>query len=224
MPPKVRISVPSHEVLQAFRSCRPLDEDFAVSLCPALMEVCKMIGETQGLGWEWPCLALICCAPGLSPRDVMDLAPSIPVRAVVWGCLCHPGATNSSGVIRIFGKAIGRVLKRMQAHETIVGQLQGNGNHYEAEERQLLAGGGSVAACGLQMSSERNRSAALSIEPEINVFFVVDPARNDSRCSSGWEVVGWCYLAPTCHEWIQCIHSTGLFLQYVQCRPRAGSI
>ena len=170
MPPKVRNHVASHEVLQAFRACRPLGEAFATNLCPALMQVCKMIGETQGLGWEWPCLALICCAPGLSPQDVMNLAPSIPVRAVVWGCLCHPGATNSSGVIRIFGKAIEIVLKRMQVHESIVGQLQGNGNHYEAEERQLLAGGGSVAACGLQMSSERNRSAALSIEPEINVF------------------------------------------------------
>ena len=55
-------------------------------------------------------------------------------------------------------------------HEATVAQLQGNGNHYEVEERQLLAGGGSVAACGLQMSAERNRSAALSIEPEIDVF------------------------------------------------------
>lgn len=38
-----------------------------------------------------------------------------------------------------------------------------------ATRRQMLAGGGSVAATGLQMASPANRGAAVSVEPEIDV-------------------------------------------------------
>ena len=38
----------------------------------------------------------------------------------------------------------------------------------EAPRRQLLAGGGSLAATGLQMSLSQNRGAALSVEPGID--------------------------------------------------------
>ena len=48
-----------------------------------------------------------------------------------------PGATNSSGMIRIFGKAIEIVLKIMQEYETLVGQFNNHGRKYKAPERQL---------------------------------------------------------------------------------------
>ena len=160
----------SKDMLEAFRNCPQMDAAVGRSFCPAVVDVCTMIGDTLGLGWEWPCLALMSCAPALSPRDRMEMFPSNEIRAVVWACLCHPGATNSSGVIKVFHRALGTIMHRMEQCETAIGHANGQNAKFKAKKRTIVAGGGSVAATGLQMASEENRSAAVSVEPEIDVF------------------------------------------------------
>ena len=111
----------SKDMLEAFRNCPQMDAAVGRSFCPAVVDVCTMIGDTLGLGWEWPCLALMSCAPALSPRDRMEMFPSNEISAVVWACLCHPGATNSSGVIKVFHRALGTIMHRMEQCETAIG-------------------------------------------------------------------------------------------------------
>ena len=60
--------------------------------------------------------------------------------------------------------------------------------------RQLLAGGGSLAAIGMQMSQEQNRGAALSVEPEVEqilAWFTAESAIDKGVPAKLWDGVTW---------------------------------
>lgn len=78
--------------------------------------------------------------------------------------LLHPGATNSSGVVKTVANAVATMFDWLHIQENSGRPAE---DAEEVPRRQLLAGGGSLAATGLQMSLQQNRGAALSVEPEI---------------------------------------------------------
>ena len=87
----------------------------------------------------------------------------------MWVLLLHPGATNSSGLIKMAAEAVQLLLTWVHEKEI----KRAKREVAEGEEpvlpprRQLLAGGGSIGATGAQMSLKQNRSAALCAEPEL---------------------------------------------------------
>ena len=143
---------------------------------------------------EWGLLALLSVVSALVPRDRFVLCPSIKTASAMWICLVQPGATNSSGIISVVAKSVTQLLARLHKHEVEVAERpEGSPDDVIPPRRQLLAGGGSLAATGLQMSKEENRGAALSVEPEIPGVALVYAGKYGGRRCSG-EIVGWCRM------------------------------
>jgi hypothetical protein len=118
-------------------------------------------------------------------QDRLEIAPSIVLPSVIWACLLHPGSTNSSGVIGAISGALEKVFVRCHQDEERAARAaavaRGGAEDYEhPPRRQVLSGGGSLAATGLQMSQEQNRGAAVAVEPEIEhiVQWLTAPALN----------------------------------------------
>ena len=91
-------------------------------------------------------------ASGLVPEDRFEPAPSISIPSSLWVVLLHPGATNSSGVVQAIATSVATMFDWLYAYENnrdLAAQRE------EAPRRQLLAGGGSLAATGLQMSLQQ---------------------------------------------------------------------
>ena len=91
----------------------------------------------------------------------------------------HPGATNTSGVLRVVTLAANLLTARLQkyadATRKVVAERESpppsDGAAVESvhpPQRLLLAGGGSAAAAGMQQRLAENRGAALSAEPELD--------------------------------------------------------
>lgn len=115
-------------------------------------------------------MALLTVVSGCIPEARFHFAPSIQIPASLWICLLHPGSTNTSGVGGTVTKAINLMLDQIYLEEynaeAQLAQRDGREPVYPSK-RQLLVGGGSVGATGMQMSKAENRDAAIAAECEI---------------------------------------------------------
>ena len=193
-----RLQEPSdEEQLRAFRACPPLDEAAARQLCPDIMATVMQITNTLGVCWQWTLAAMLSMVSGLVPQARYELAPSVEVPASMWVVLLHPGSTNSSGVIRLVIQSLQRLFAWRAVEETARAEAEvaEGENVVYPPRRQLLAGGGSLAATGLQMSLPQNRSAALLAEPEIGSllqwFGGGDSYIDSSAVAKVWDGVSW---------------------------------
>lgn len=193
--------------LRAFRACPELDLQALRELCPEVVATAAQLADTLSVCPEWSLLALLSIAGGLVPRDRFEPAPSISISSSMWVCLLHPGATNSSGVIRVISMAVEKMFERLwrfemqEAEKTHAAAVEAAGEEAEAipdlqlpPKRQLLAGGGSLAATGLQMSLGQNRSACLSAEPELDQvlsWFTAEASIDKGAPAKLWDGVTW---------------------------------
>ena len=159
------------QVLEAFRHCQEPNWQQASRLLPDVVAAAESISETLGVTPLWALLGLLGAVGLAHPRCRLELAPSIEVPPSLWICLCQPGATNSSGVIKVFSTAIQQLFarrfqdERRQHEGGADGEPDGAGAA-RPRMRKGLAGGGSLAAVGLQLSQKQNRDAALAVVPE----------------------------------------------------------
>jgi hypothetical protein len=185
------------EQLRAFRSCPPLEVQECTRLLPNLMRVAMMVSATLMVCPEWGLFAILTIISALVPADRFRHCPALKVSSAMWVNLLHPGATNSSGVIALVARTVEKLMTRLHADEKR--EAEENTPADEATtyppKRHLLAGGGSLAATGLQMSQGQNRSAALAVEPEVDG--VLSWFRQEgSSCDKGapgklWDNVNW---------------------------------
>ena len=182
--------------LRAFRACPKFDVTQAASQCPEIMGVMTLISNTLGVCVPWVLAAALVIAAGLVPQARYELAPSVSVPSSMWIILLHPGATNSSGVIKLVVETVQLLMSWLAELE----EQQAKRETAEGEEvvypprRQLLAGGGSLAATGMQMSQHQNRSAALCAEPEIGQllqWFSCDSGIDASAVAKLWDGTAW---------------------------------
>lgn len=123
---------------------------------------------------RWIFLALLVVVGALVPKDRFELAPSIAISSAVWAVLLHPGSTNSSGVVSLASSTLDLLMRRQhpvdvakakaefedakadfEAAQDAAG-VDGADNHGDLKKpklvlpppRQVLAGGGSLAAMG----------------------------------------------------------------------------
>ena len=195
--PLLRQEPSDDDQLRAFRACPPLDAAAAPRLCPEIMTVVMQITSTLGVCWQWTLAALLSMVSGLVPQARYELAPSIEVPSSLWVVLLHPGGTNSSGVVRLVIQTLQKLFTWRADVEAAAAEAateEGKDVEYPPR-RQLLAGGGSLAATGLQMSLSQNRSAALVAEPEIGSllqwFSGTDSGIDSSAVAKIWDGVTW---------------------------------
>ena len=162
------------EILRAFRACPRLDVEQARQHAPDIMKSIEPLADSLCVAWPSVLLAVLVATASLAPEDRFELAPSVTVRSVVWACLLHPGSTNSSGVVGCIADSLMKLCQRDfkdrdRAARAEAEARTGNLSTYqEPHHRDLLAGGGSLAATGIQMAKEGNRGAALVAEPELD--------------------------------------------------------
>lgn len=191
MPPSKASCPDDDEQLRAFRACPVLKPEPFEAWLPDVMWAAHMLADTLAVCWEWGLLALLTVASGLVPEDRFEPAPSISIPSSLWVVLLHPGATNSSGVVQAIATSVATMFDWLYAYENnrdLAAQRE------EAPRRQLLAGGGSLAATGLQMSLQQNRGAALSVEPEIEQvlsWFTAESSIDRAAPAKLWDGSDW---------------------------------
>ena len=118
-------------------------------------------------------MALLTVIGALTPKDRLELTPSIVLSSACWAVLLHPGSTNSSGVVRVAAMALEGVMRRQHPADIEAARRQHDAEaqveaaeHEAAQDaahempplkkrkftppakREILAGGGSLAAVG----------------------------------------------------------------------------
>ena len=212
MPPQKRKSeqdcaAPSEaEQLAAFRRCAPADEDKARSLLPQVVSTMELLSSTQCVDWSWLLLAAAAGVPQLSPRDRLQLCESILIPGSIWACLIHPGATNTSGIIKMVTKAWELIYARRNAVEEAAALAEARAQMASQEggdapakvvappKRKGLAGGGSLAAAGFAASQTQNRGAMFAVEPEVHgiiSWLAQESAIDKAVPGKLWDHVTW---------------------------------
>jgi hypothetical protein len=175
--------------MQAFNSIPHINTEAARKLLPHLVEVCELIGNTQSLAWNGVCAGLVTAVCQLSPRDILELCPSIETQGSLWTALLHPGSVNTSGLLKVLARAMEIVYDRLHKDEVqkakdehkvecdrLQEEARANGTDITKvclpslklpPKRKGLAGGGSLAAGGFAASQTQNRDAMTAIEPEL---------------------------------------------------------
>ena len=189
------------QVLRAFRACPKLSPDQAAELCPEIMQVVNLIGNTLGVCWQWVLAALLGIAGGLVPQARYELAPSVEVQSAMWVLLLQPGATNSSGTVKLVVQTVQLLMDWLHQLETQEHQqVLATATAADTEKpqrpvlRHLLAGGGSLAATGVQMSLKHNRCAALCAEPELQqllAWFGGESGIDSGVVAKCWDGTQW---------------------------------
>lgn len=133
-----------------------LDSEFPALLTGLQRASHTFFGEEQGRK-RFNLLTYMSC----DCQDALEIAPSVVVHSVIWACLLHPGSTNSSGVVGVISASLEAICRRRHQYElaqaAAAAEREGETEWERPPQRQLLAGGGSLAAAGLQMSLEQNR-------------------------------------------------------------------
>ena len=103
---------------------------------------------------NWVLAAMLSVAGGVVPQARYWLSPSVDVPSSMWVLLLQPGATNSSGVIKLVVQTVQLLLQWQSDAETkaVAEDATPEDDKVYPPRRQLLAGGGSIGATGLQMS------------------------------------------------------------------------
>jgi hypothetical protein len=184
------------EVLHAFRTCQKLDAAVVRAHCPEIMEVVELISNTLGTCWQWVLASALVVTAGLVPQARYQLASSAEVPSSMWVILLQPGATNSSGVVELTVQTVQLLMTWLAKHEDDEARRNTNPGDEVIfpPRRQLLAGGGSLAATGMQMSQTQNRSAAVVAEPEIGQllqWFSCEGGIDSGAIAKLWDSVDW---------------------------------
>lgn len=208
--PKTKRAPTEEEMLQAFRMS-PQDPpvESARGHVPAIMQAIEPLAASLSVRWPAVLLAVLVATAALSPEDTLEIAPSVKVRSVIWVLMLHPGATNSSGVTGCIADALQRIcardfdeakvkadreLQRAAAAAAEPDTQQGAPETKEPPRRQIIAGGGSLAGTGLEMSQEKNRGAALVVEPEVDhviQWFTNEVSVDSSAPGKLWDGRAW---------------------------------
>ena len=193
--------------MEAFRTIPEPDGRKAAELLPGLMEICTLLGRTQSMSWLWVLVSMATVSCQLSPKDRLDLCPSVQVHGALWTALLHPGSTNTSGFLKALHKAMELIYawanhRELQAaraaYEQEVEIAEGNNvkppKFVPPPKRKGTAGGGSLAAAGANAAQQQNRGSFTAIEPELNgilAWLVHESAVDSAVPGKLWDAVTW---------------------------------
>lgn len=200
MPPKARTIPPTdEEISRAFRACKQSEPAKFEALLPEVMWAANSLSKCLAVCWEWGLLSVLTVISGLVPQDRFEPAPSISIPSAMWVTLLQPGASNSSGAIKVQASSIEIMFTTLHRDEINKAKRDAEmaGSEPPAElppKRVLLAGGGSLAATGMQMSQPQNRSAALTVEPELEQllsWFTAESSIDKGAPAKLWDNATW---------------------------------
>ena len=114
----------------------------------------------------------------MAPTAVLFPLPTLPIHPVLWWFLFHPGAYNTSGIIKLYGEVLQLVEEDINAaraerrrtwaeqHSSSSGREEGRGSNPYVGAVSLAGGSGSLEGEGKQMALPRNLGRSISFMTE----------------------------------------------------------
>ena len=76
------------------------------ALFPELADDWQKIGNAMQVPWQFVMVLDLTMAAAMAPTAVLFPLPTLPIHPVLWWFLFHPGAYNTSGIIKLYGEVL----------------------------------------------------------------------------------------------------------------------
>ena len=96
--------IPENLIMGFFQKLEtiPFPEDVFAQHIPELVSTWDTIGRTQSVSWPWVMMHELALTGFCTPTAVLNPENPIDVFSLTWTFLLHPGATQSSGLTRMY--------------------------------------------------------------------------------------------------------------------------
>ena len=144
-----RAAVDEKSILETFQNAHgvPFPKAELTGLLPELMQHCGLVADSLSVPGSWALLGEICAASFLAPTSVVYAEKTLPIFTMPWAFILHPGATQTSGLMSTYGKA----LRQIELWENEFQRQRAKERHEVAMERARA----SAAAEGAEESAAK---------------------------------------------------------------------
>ena len=148
------------------------------ALFPELADDWQKISNAMQVPWQFVMVLDLTMAAAMAPTAVLFPLPTLPIHPVLWWFLFHPGAYNTSGIIKLYGEVLQLVEEDINAaraerrrtwaeqHSSSSGREEGRGSNPYVGAVSLAGGSGSLEGEGKQMALPRNLGRSISFLTE----------------------------------------------------------
>jgi len=180
----------------------PFPEAEIKALFPELVEEWEIMGKLQSVPWPWVMAMELSLAGFLSPTACLWPIGSIPIHALTWVFLLHPGSTQTSGAIRVYQDIMDILEIRINKDRARLSaewkQIHPNPGHGEKNpfvgDVSITMGSGSLEGDGKEKSADRNYGRSCAFLTEGKRFFtwlLNESALNESIVMELYERARW---------------------------------
>ena len=141
------------------------------ALYPELAEHWQKLADAMQVPWQFVMVLDLTMAAALAPTAVLFPLPTLPIHPVLWWFLFHPGAYNTSAIIKLYSEVLQLVEEdvnaaRAERHRVWAEQPERHGTNPYSGHVSLLGGSGSLEGEGKQMALARNLGRSISFLTE----------------------------------------------------------
>ena len=141
------------------------------ALYPELAEHWQKLADAMQVPWQFVMVLDLTMAAALAPTAVLFPLPTLPIHPVLWWFLFHPGAYNTSAIIKLYSEVLQLVEEdvnaaRAERHRVWAEQPERHGTNPYSGHVSLSGGSGSLEGEGKQMALARNLGRSISFLTE----------------------------------------------------------
>ena len=141
------------------------------ALYPELAEHWQKLADATQVPWQFVMVLDLTMAAALAPTAVLFPLPTLPIHPVLWWFLFHPGAYNTSAIIKLYSEVLQLVEEdvnaaRAERHRVWAEQPERHGTNPYSGHVSLSGGSGSLEGEGKQMALARNLGRSISFLTE----------------------------------------------------------
>ena len=153
----------------------PENESFhlepVAALFPELAEHWQRLADAMQVPWQFVMVLDLTLAAALAPTAVLFPLPTLPVHPVLWWFLFHPGAYNTSAIIKLYSEVLQLVEEdinaaRAERRRVWAEQPESHGTNPYSGRVSFSGGSGSLEGEGKQMALPRNLGRSISFLTE----------------------------------------------------------
>ncbi|CAE7458361.1 unnamed protein product [Symbiodinium necroappetens] len=178
----------------------PFAADEVRRLYPHLHDRWLQIGAAIQVPWQYVMIMELALAAALSPTAVLLALPTLRIYPVVWWFLFHPGATNTSVVVRLYADVLD--LLEMDVNNTRRDMAKSwqeenpgrDGRNPFGGEVSMTSGSGSLEGEGKLMAMSQNLGRSVSFMTEgkrLLKWLQNEGSVNESIVVELWERMKW---------------------------------
>lgn len=187
------------------------DAQILRDLYPDLRQQWTDVAAAMQVPWQYVMVLDLSLAASMAPTAVLFPLPTLQIYPVVWWFLLHPGATNTSAVVRLFADVLDLLEREMNKRRDDLRADWANSNagHRPGQNPftgavSVTGGSGSLEGEGKLMALPQNFGRSISFMTEgkrLLKWLQSEGALNESIVVELWERLGlkfWMFFHPCC--------------------------